>query len=111
VPGRLAEALASDGVAELVTGGEPLEAIEAWAIHPGGKSIVDAVERGLRLVPEKVADSRAVLQDCGNMSSATVLFVLERLMRARPANGIALAFGPGLAMEGVRFGWTGDDGR
>lgn len=106
VPGRLAEALGQAQVADTVTGGEPPESIEAWAVHPGGKSIVDAVERGLGLPPEKLAASRAVLKDCGNMSSATVLFVLERLMAERPATGIALAFGPGLAMEGLRFGWT-----
>ena len=70
---------------------------------------MDAGERGLGLPPEKVAASRAVLQDYGNMSSATVLFVLERLMKERPATGIALAFGPGLAMEGLRFGWTESD--
>lgn len=109
VPGRLAEALGRGGVAELVTGGRPVEAIDAWAVHPGGKSIVDAVERGLALPPEKVAASRAVLQDYGNMSSATVMFVLERLMAERPASGIALAFGPGLAMEGLRFGWSNGD--
>lgn len=109
VPGRLAEALGRGGVAELVTAGRPVEAIDAWAVHPGGKSIVDAVERGLALPPEKVAASRAVLQDYGNMSSATVMFVLERLMAERPASGIALAFGPGLAMEGLRFGWSNGD--
>lgn len=109
VPGRLAEALADEDVARAVTNGEPGGAIEAWAIHPGGKSIVDAVERGLGLPTEKTAASRAVLRDYGNMSSATVLFVLERLMRERPASGIALAFGPGLAMEGLRFGWTDGD--
>ena len=109
VPGRLAEALGNEDVAGVVTAGEPVDTIEAWAIHPGGKSIVDAVERGLGLPPEKVATSRAVLQDYGNMSSATVLFVLERLMRERPASGVALAFGPGLAMEGLRFGWTEGD--
>ena len=70
---------------------------------------VDAVERGLGLSSEKVAASRGVLQDYGNMSSATVLFVLERLMPDRPGTGIALAFGPGLAMEGLRFGWTEGD--
>lgn len=109
VPGRLAEALTNDGVVELVTGGKPVEAVDAWAIHPGGKSIVDAVERGLGLSSEKVAVSRAVLRDYGNMSSATVLFVLERLMEEQPASGVALAFGPGLAMEGLRFEWTGGD--
>lgn len=111
VPGRLAEALAEPGVLQTVTGGGPLAAIEAWAVHPGGKSIVDAVERGLGLPPEKVAVSRGVLQDYGNMSSATVLFVLERLMQEQPVSGIALAFGPGLAMEGLRFGWTERDAR
>jgi len=111
VPGRLAEALGREEVAGLVTAGEPVNAIDAWAVHPGGKSIVDAVERGLGLPAEKVAASRAVLRDYGNMSSATVLFVLERLMRDRPASGVALAFGPGLAMEGLRFGWIpGDPG-
>lgn len=106
VPARLAEALGDPAVVAAVTEGRPLEAIAAWAIHPGGKSIVDAVERGLGLPADKVAASRGVLQDYGNMSSATVLFVLERQMSERPASGIALAFGPGLAMEGLRFGWT-----
>ncbi len=106
VPGRLADALGQAEVAKAVTGGKPIDSIDAWAVHPGGKSIVDAVERGLGLPPEKVAASREVLQNYGNMSSATVLFVLERLMREQPATGIALAFGPGLAMEGLRFGWT-----
>lgn len=109
VPGRLADALAETSVAETITAGEPLSAIEAWAVHPGGKSIVDGVERGLGLPPEKLHASRSVLQDFGNMSSATVLFVLERLMAQRPESGVALAFGPGLAMEGVRFGWTEGD--
>jgi predicted naringenin-chalcone synthase len=111
VPNRLAEALADETVAAAVTAGQPAEAIEAWAVHPGGKSIVDAVERALSLAPEKVAASRAVLHECGNMSSATVLFVLERLARERPASGIALAFGPGLAMEVLRFAWTEGDAR
>jgi len=111
VPLRLGEALADEEVAAAVTAGQPVETIDAWAVHPGGKSIVDAVERGLGLPPEKVAASRGVLQDCGNMSSATVLFVLERLMAEKPASGIALAFGPGLAMEGLRFAWTEGNGR
>jgi predicted naringenin-chalcone synthase len=109
VPGRLADGLADEAVARMVTAGEPVEAIDAWAVHPGGRSIIDAVERGLALPHEKLAASREVLHECGNMSSATVLFVLQRLMRQRPATGVALAFGPGLAMEGLRFGWTEGD--
>lgn len=109
VPGRLAEALSDGEVRDTITSSQPVSALEAWAIHPGGKSILDAVERGLALPSEKVAASRAVLQDFGNMSSATVLFVLERSMTDRPDSGVALAFGPGLAMEGLRFGWTEGD--
>lgn len=109
VPGRLAEALANREVAGAVASGQPVSSIEAWAIHPGGKSIIDAVERGLDLPAEKAAASRSVLRDFGNMSSATVLFVLERLMEEKPPTGVALAFGPGLAMEGLRFGWTEGD--
>jgi len=109
VPGRLAEALANDTVVRSICADRPASSIDAWAIHPGGKSIVDAVERGLALPTEKVAASRAVLRDYGNMSSATVLFVLEHLLPERPASGIALAFGPGLAMEGLRFGWIEGD--
>ena len=108
VPGRLADAL-SNGAAQTVTGGAPMSSIDAWAVHPGGRSIVDAVERGLALPPEKLAASREVLHEFGNMSSATVLFVLKQLMAERPNNGIALAFGPGLAMEGLRFGWIEGD--
>ena len=76
---------------------------------PQRRLAVDAVERGLALTPDKLAASREVLHDFGNMSSATVLFVLQRLMAERPANGVALAFGPGLAMEGLRFGWAEGD--
>jgi len=109
VPVRLADALGDDDVVRQIAAGRPLEAIGAWAIHPGGKSILDAVERGLGLHPDKVAAARSVLSDFGNMSSASVLFVLQRLMAERPRSGVALAFGPGLAMEGLRFGWTDGD--
>ena len=107
VPARLVEALVDPLVAKKI--GDP-GLIEGWAVHPGGRSILDAVERGLSLVPGKLDASRAVLREFGNMSSATVLFVLQRLMEQRPTSGLALAFGPGLAMEGLRFGWTDDAG-
>ncbi|HSG54214.1 MAG TPA: type III polyketide synthase [Paracoccaceae bacterium] len=107
VPARLVEALIDPEVAAHI--GDPAT-IDAWAVHPGGRSILDAVERGLALPPGKLDTSRSVLREYGNMSSATVLFVLARLMADQPANGLALAFGPGLAMEGLRFGWTDDAG-
>ena len=102
VPGRLAEAMDSDDLRAAITGDAPTQ---SWAVHPGGKSILDAVERGLALPADALDASRSVLNDFGNMSSATVIFVLERLLSERPESGVALAFGPGLAMEGVRFGW------
>ena len=109
VPGRLVEALGDEEVTGRVTGGAAVSEIEAWAVHPGGRSIIDAVERGLSLPPDKLLPSRAVLREYGNMSSAAVLFVLARLMEEKPGSGVALAFGPGLAMEGLRFSWTEGD--
>ncbi len=105
VPGRIGAALARDDVRERVlgTGAKP----QAYAVHAGGRSILDAVERGLDLAPDALDHSRAVLRDFGNMSSSTLMFALERTMREKPESGVALAFGPGLAMEGFRFGWSG----
>jgi alpha-pyrone synthase len=108
VPGRLSRALAEPSLAERISSGDP-ETIDAWAVHPGGKSILDSVERAFALPAPALAESREVLRAFGNMSSATILFVLERIMRRAPGNGVALAFGPGVAMEGFRFGWTDGD--
>jgi predicted naringenin-chalcone synthase len=85
-------------------GGETAE-IALWAVHPGGRSILDAVEHGLTLPQGALAESRAVLRDFGNMSSATVMFVLAAMMGAgtRGRDGCALAFGPGLSVEAMRF--------
>lgn len=105
VPGRIAAAIAQDDVRQRMTGGIPVAEIDAWAVHAGGRSILDAVEKGLDLAKGSLEDSREILRSCGNMSSSTLMFVLERIMRQKPARGIALAFGPGLAMEGIHFGW------
>lgn len=105
VPGRIAAALADPGVQARITGGRPASEIEAWAVHAGGRSILDAVEKGLHLAPAALDESREVLRMCGNMSSSTLMFALKQIMRREPASGVALAFGPGLAMEGFRFGW------
>jgi predicted naringenin-chalcone synthase len=77
-----------------------------WAVHPGGKSILDAVESALDLEPDALDASREVLRRYGNMSSATVLFVLQLMMqeeRKEDEPGIAMAFGPGLTAETMRF--------
>lgn len=81
------------------------EQIDLWAVHPGGRSILDAVESGLELPGDALAASREVLSNFGNMSSATVMFVLKRIMeQARSGQrGCAMSFGPGLTAETMRF--------
>ncbi|MGC9199371.1 MAG: type III polyketide synthase [Acidobacteriaceae bacterium] len=79
--------------------------IDLWAVHPGGRSVLDAVQRGLELQPNALAASRNVLSNFGNMSSATVMFVLEQMLQqAQPGQqGCAMSFGPGLTAETMRF--------
>ncbi len=79
--------------------------IDLWAVHPGGRSILDAVGKGLELPEHALAASRHVLSCFGNMSSATVMFVLQRMMQqAIPGQrGCAMSFGPGLTAETMRF--------
>lgn len=107
VPGRIAAALHDDTTRAAIMG-ERDPASTEWAVHSGGRSILDAVEHGLALAPDALAASRSVLQRFGNMSSATLMFVLADLMAQvgdssgdRP--GVAMAFGPGLAAEGFRY--------
>lgn len=104
VPARISAALHEPDFAAAATGGRAPEAIDGWAVHAGGRSILDAVETALALSPAILAASRGVLADYGNMSSATLMFVLARML-AGPAvhDGVALAFGPGLAAEGFGF--------
>lgn len=72
-----------------------------WAIHPGGRDIVRAIEDRCALLPWQTACSWEVLKEYGNMSSATFLFVLEKLLETPSDWTLGLAFGPGLAMEGI----------
>ncbi|WP_343348243.1 type III polyketide synthase [Sphingomicrobium sp. XHP0239] len=106
VPSRLAAALDRSEVRDQIFGDRNPAVIDAFAVHAGGRSILDAVEKGLALDPSALRASRQVLADFGNMSSSTLMFVLAALFDRRPAQGIALAFGPGLAMEGFSFGWS-----
>ena len=104
VPGRIAAALADAALRGVMTAGVAPSAIDGWAVHAGGRSILDAVEHALGLSHDALAASRAVLTDFGNMSSATLMFVLARLLAGPPVqHGVALAFGPGLAAEGFGF--------
>ncbi|KAG8090648.1 hypothetical protein GUJ93_ZPchr0011g26961 [Zizania palustris] len=77
-----------------------------WAVHPGGPAILDSVEARLALAPGKLAASRRVLSEFGNMAGATVFFVLDELRRSRGEEerrgcewGVAVAFGPGITVE------------
>jgi alpha-pyrone synthase len=101
VPGAIRSGLAQ-ARATFVNEAAP---IALWAVHPGGRTVLDAVEASLELPPTALAVSRGVLNDFGNMSSATVMFVLERMMRdaAPGSSGCAMAFGPGLVAETMRF--------
>ena len=74
-----------------------------WAVHPGGPKILDAVGGALGLGENAFADSSAVLRDFGNMSSATIFFILDRQVRKEENRGptLALGFGPGLTVEGA----------
>jgi len=75
--------------------------VDLWAVHPGGKSILDKVEKSMCLEPDQISASRRVLHQFGNMSSATILFVLRDLMlqHSERKTITAMAFGPGLTIE------------
>ena len=105
VPAELGRALHEGELMAGRDGRDGRDGIDLWAVHPGGRSILDAVEKGLELPADALAASREVLSCFGNMSSATVMFVLERIMQgARPGqSGCAMSFGPGLTAETMRF--------
>jgi predicted naringenin-chalcone synthase len=76
--------------------------ITHWCIHPGGKKILNAIQKQLQLKDEDMQYSRNILSNYGNMSSPTVLFVLKEIFESldnKPANIFGTAFGPGLTME------------
>ena len=116
VPGQIQRALKYENERNddrgLLRGRRPSD-YDVWAVHAGGRSILDAVEAGFELTPETLAWSRGVLRDFGNMSSATLMFVLQRILGgvgstvAKAADGFAVAFGPGLAAESFRFKTVG----
>lgn len=95
----------SAGQGRILSGAQP-GAFDLWAIHPGGRTVLDAVDMAFALPPQALSASREVLRRFGNMSSATVLFVLKRLLdtpQPAGARGCAMAFGPGLTAETMLF--------
>ncbi len=103
VPGRIRRWLKEHGANLL--GNRNVHDFALWAVHAGGRSILDAVQHGLALPPDALRHSRDVLRDFGNMSSATLVFVLDRMLRSSQAtgDGMAMAFGPGLTVETFAF--------
>jgi len=81
----------------------PMQDIQRWAVHPGGKSIIDKVATSLELSADQVLPSREVLRNFGNMSCATILFVLKETLTQAASEDqdqvCAIAFGPGLTVE------------
>jgi len=86
------------------------EDVRFWILHSAGRRILDNAQVGLGLTDDDLSFSRGVLHDYGNMSSATVLFVLERVMTSglpRPGDlAVLAALGPGFATEGALLRWT-----
>jgi predicted naringenin-chalcone synthase len=81
-----------------------MEDVDLWGVHPGGRAILDTIEKNLNLPKDALTASRTILSRFGNMSSATILFVLRELLNADTDSGkskttMALAFGPGLTIE------------
>ncbi|CDO36564.1 type III polyketide synthase [Novosphingobium sp. KN65.2] len=113
VPARITEALRRErDMPEGLLRGQAPEEFSLWAVHAGGRTILDAVEQGLSLPEGSLAPSRAVLRDYGNMSSATLMFILAHMLERReqgrpPQPGLAIAFGPGMAAESFRFHLVG----
>ncbi len=107
VPARIATALRAEADRNDAGGilrGQDLASVMHWAVHAGGRTVLDAVETGLRLPPDALRHCRAVLHDVGNISSATLMFVLARILAQDVAGpGIGMAFGPGLCAETFRF--------
>jgi predicted naringenin-chalcone synthase len=77
--------------------------VDFWAVHPGGRAILDKIRDGMSIPESMLIASRSVLNDYGNLSSATILFVLKEYLDNSfidaPMRGVAMAFGPGLTIE------------
>lgn len=100
VPAHVRTHLRSWCDAWLGEAGTNIASIDHWLVHPGGPKVLDAAAESLAIDPARLSLSREVLRDHGNMSSGTVLFILQRL-GAAAGQCVVLAFGPGLVLEGL----------
>lgn len=88
-----------------ILNGSKQEDVIYWAVHPGGRSILDAVQEHAELPESKLVYSRDILRRFGNMSSATIMFVLQEIMEhaETAGSGCAMGFGPGVTVESMMF--------
>jgi predicted naringenin-chalcone synthase len=104
VPGLIREHLRPWLESWLARHGLRIDTVGSWAIHPGGPRILDAIAESLELGADRLVCAREVFAAYGNMSSPTVLFIVEQLRRQQaPRPCVALGFGPGLVAEAVLF--------
>jgi predicted naringenin-chalcone synthase len=91
------------------TQGLKRDAVAHWVLHSAGRRVLDRARELLDLTDAQMAPARGVLREYGNMSSATILFVLDRLLRAEVAVpgdwGLMIGLGPGFAAEGALLRW------
>jgi polyketide synthase Type III len=107
---RIGAAMMGDMARALMeTQGLKRDDIAHWVLHSAGRRVLDRARELLNLTDAQIGYARGVLRDCGNMSSATILFVLERLLRAEVAVpgdwGLMIGLGPGFAAEGALLRW------
>jgi alkylresorcinol/alkylpyrone synthase len=82
--------------------------ISTWVCHPGGPKVIDSITNAIGLPPEALSHSRESMRDRGNISSASVLDVLQRTVADPPppgALGVMLAMGPGFSFELLLLSW------
>jgi predicted naringenin-chalcone synthase len=83
--------------------------VRFWVVHPGGRKVIDNVQKHFGMADTQLCFSRTVLRNYGNMSSPTVMFVLEEVVRngnPRPGDlGVMVALGPGMAAEVALLRW------
>jgi alkylresorcinol/alkylpyrone synthase len=101
---HIVQTLMRENVTEfLAPHGLGIDDIDHWILHPGGAKVIAAYEGALRIDPERLSHTRAVLRECGNMSSSTVFFVLDAFLRAGAPgpgeHGVLAVLGPGFSCE------------
>jgi len=100
VPELIEEDFAAIARRALAKTGSTVEGVSHWCIHPGGRRILQAIHKSLCFTSEQLQNSYDVLNDVGNLSSATILFVLKKMLHQKNIpNLFGAAFGPGLTVE------------